>query len=93
MRIMLFMLNINELQLSIAFLSIRGPYGKRKISEIEREALERGQFDTTLDLLERRLPGQPMESVAILLNRLRYRNTVYFRAIHLFPLIFSNRKT
>lgn len=27
-------------------------------SEIEREAFERGQFDATLDLLERRLPGQ-----------------------------------
>lgn len=27
-------------------------------SDIEREALERGQFDATLDLLERRLPGQ-----------------------------------
>ena len=27
-------------------------------SEIEREALARGQFDATLDLLERRLPGQ-----------------------------------
>ncbi|EPH0498105.1 SIR2 family protein [Enterobacter asburiae] len=29
-------------------------------SEIEREAYERGQFDATLDLLERRLPGQRM---------------------------------
>lgn len=28
------------------------------LSEIEREAYERGQFDATLDLLERRLPGQ-----------------------------------
>lgn len=28
------------------------------LSEIEREAFERGQFDATLDLLERRLPGQ-----------------------------------
>ena len=27
-------------------------------SDIEREALNRGQFDATLDLLERRLPGQ-----------------------------------
>lgn len=27
-------------------------------SDIEREAFERGQFDATLDLLERRLPGQ-----------------------------------
>jgi hypothetical protein len=27
-------------------------------SEIEREGLKRGQFDATLDLLERRLPGQ-----------------------------------
>lgn len=27
-------------------------------SEIEREVLDRGQFDATLDLLERRLPGQ-----------------------------------
>ncbi len=27
-------------------------------SDIEREALDRGQFDATLDLLERRLPGQ-----------------------------------
>lgn len=27
-------------------------------SEIEREAFDRGQFDATLDLLERRLPGQ-----------------------------------
>lgn len=30
------------------------------LSEIEREAFERGQFDGTLDLLERRLPGQRM---------------------------------
>ncbi|HUM99183.1 MAG: hypothetical protein B7X12_00665 [Halothiobacillus sp. 20-53-49] len=29
-----------------------------KLSDIEREAFERGQFDATLDLLERRLPGQ-----------------------------------
>ena len=28
------------------------------LSEIEREAFNRGQFDATLDLLERRLPGQ-----------------------------------
>lgn len=28
------------------------------LSDIEREAFERGQFDATLDLLERRLPGQ-----------------------------------
>lgn len=28
------------------------------VSDIEREAFERGQFDATLDLLERRLPGQ-----------------------------------
>ncbi len=28
------------------------------LSEIEQEAFERGQFDATLDLLERRLPGQ-----------------------------------
>ncbi|MCO7223220.1 hypothetical protein [Pleionea sp. CnH1-48] len=28
------------------------------ISDIEKEAFERGQFDATLDLLERRLPGQ-----------------------------------
>lgn len=27
-------------------------------SDIEREALDRGQFDATIDLLERRLPGQ-----------------------------------
>lgn len=27
-------------------------------SDIEREVLDRGQFDATLDLLERRLPGQ-----------------------------------
>lgn len=27
-------------------------------SDIEREAMDRGQFDATLDLLERRLPGQ-----------------------------------
>src|SRR5512146_2449388 len=27
-------------------------------SDIEREAFEREQFDATLDLLERRLPGQ-----------------------------------
>src|SRR6185312_6820987 len=27
-------------------------------SDIEREAFDRGQFDATLDLLERRLPGQ-----------------------------------
>jgi len=30
------------------------------LSDIEREAFERGQFDATLDLLERRLPGQRM---------------------------------
>lgn len=29
-----------------------------ELSDIEREAFERGQFDATLDLLERRLPGQ-----------------------------------
>ncbi len=28
------------------------------LSDIEREAFDRGQFDATLDLLERRLPGQ-----------------------------------
>jgi hypothetical protein len=28
------------------------------LSDIERDAFERGQFDATLDLLERRLPGQ-----------------------------------
>lgn len=28
------------------------------LTDIEREAFERGQFDATLDLLERRLPGQ-----------------------------------
>jgi len=27
-------------------------------SDIEKDAFERGQFDATLDLLERRLPGQ-----------------------------------
>ncbi|EPM8178021.1 anti-phage defense-associated sirtuin Dsr1 [Vibrio cholerae] len=30
------------------------------LSDIEREPFERGQFDATLDLLERRLPGQRM---------------------------------
>lgn len=30
------------------------------LSEIEREVFERGQFDATMDLLERRLPGQRM---------------------------------
>lgn len=30
------------------------------LSDIEREAFARGQFDATLDLLERRLPGQRM---------------------------------
>lgn len=30
------------------------------LTEIEREVFERGQFDATLDLLERRLPGQRM---------------------------------
>lgn len=29
-----------------------------ELSDIEREAFDRGQFDATLDLLERRLPGQ-----------------------------------
>lgn len=29
-----------------------------ELSDIEREAFNRGQFDATLDLLERRLPGQ-----------------------------------
>ena len=28
------------------------------LAKIEREAFDRGQFDATLDLLERRLPGQ-----------------------------------
>ena len=28
------------------------------LSDIEREAFDRGQYDATLDLLERRLPGQ-----------------------------------
>jgi len=28
------------------------------LSDIEREAFDGGQFDATLDLLERRLPGQ-----------------------------------
>jgi len=28
------------------------------LTDIEREAFDRGQFDATLDLLERRLPGQ-----------------------------------
>lgn len=29
-----------------------------KLTDIEQESFDRGQFDTTLDLLERRLPGQ-----------------------------------
>jgi len=32
-----------------------------QFSDIEREAFERGQFDATLDLLERRLPGQRLD--------------------------------
>ena len=31
------------------------------LSDIERESFERGQFDATLDLLERRLPGQRLD--------------------------------
>lgn len=32
-----------------------------QLLDIEREAFDRGQFDTTLDLLERRLPGQRLK--------------------------------
>ncbi|WP_290509058.1 SIR2 family protein [Alcanivorax sp.] len=41
------------------------------LSEIEREAFERGQFDATLDLLERRLPGQRLAVRRALANALK----------------------
>ena len=40
-------------------------------SDIEREALDRGQFDATLDLLERRLPGQRLAVRRALLQTLK----------------------
>ncbi|MEC8860262.1 MAG: anti-phage defense-associated sirtuin Dsr1 [Pseudomonadota bacterium] len=40
-------------------------------SDIEREAFERGQFDATLDLLERRLPGQRLAVRRALANALK----------------------
>jgi hypothetical protein len=39
--------------------------------DIEREAFERGQFDATLDLLERRLPGQRLAVRRALVQALR----------------------
>ena len=41
------------------------------LTDIEREAFERGQFDATLDLLERRLPGQRLTVRRALANALR----------------------
>lgn len=41
------------------------------LSDIEREAFERGQFDATLDLLERRLPGQRLAVRRALANALK----------------------
>jgi hypothetical protein len=41
------------------------------LSEIEYEAFERGQFDATLDLLERRLPGQRLAVRSKLAHALR----------------------
>jgi len=40
-------------------------------SDIEREALDRGQFDATLDLLERRLPGQRLAVRRVLVQALK----------------------
>ena len=40
-------------------------------SDIEREALDRGQFDATLDLLERRLPGQRLAARRVLAEILK----------------------
>ncbi len=41
------------------------------LSDIEREAFDRGQFDATLDLLERRLPGQRLAVRRALLQALK----------------------
>lgn len=41
------------------------------LSDIEREAFQRGQFDATLDLLERRLPGQRLAVRRALANALK----------------------
>ncbi|MBU1269015.1 MAG: SIR2 family protein, partial [Gammaproteobacteria bacterium] len=41
------------------------------LTEIEREAFDRGQFDATLDLLERRLPGQRLAVRRALAQALR----------------------
>ncbi|WP_067984811.1 anti-phage defense-associated sirtuin Dsr1 [Neptuniibacter pectenicola] len=41
------------------------------LSDIERGAFERGQFDATLDLLERRLPGQRLAVRRALANALK----------------------
>jgi len=41
------------------------------LSNIEREAFERGQFDATLDLLERRLPGQRLAVRRALMHALK----------------------
>lgn len=50
------------------------------LSEIERASFDRGQFDATLDLLERRLPGQRMavrrELAKILKPKLRRRGAI-----------------
>jgi hypothetical protein len=40
-------------------------------SDIEREAFKRGQFDATLDLLERRLPGQRLAVRRVLIEALK----------------------
>ncbi|WP_151636009.1 anti-phage defense-associated sirtuin Dsr1 [Noviherbaspirillum aerium] len=40
-------------------------------SDIEREALDRGQFDATLDLLQRRLPGQRLAVRRALIQALK----------------------
>jgi hypothetical protein len=41
------------------------------LSDIEKEAFDRGQFDATLDLLERRLPGQRLAVRRALANALK----------------------
>lgn len=40
-------------------------------TEIEKNAFERGQFDATLDLLERRLPGQRLAVRSALVEALK----------------------
>jgi NAD-dependent SIR2 family protein deacetylase len=42
-----------------------------ELTEIEREAFDRGQFDATLDLLQRRLPGQRSAVRSVLTQALK----------------------